>query len=110
MHETTQMKYFIIKTEVVIGDIKNTITHLGKSKMRPKACQAEVAQSINHGRFDDDCYGQPCFDRDGFIAYPLSVTEISCIEFNQLIVHFEEYSLEQSETQLNETILEFLAA
>lgn len=47
----------------------------------------EYASQLNGGRFDNECYGRPCFDVDGYITYPKSIEEITGVEFDVLKKH-----------------------
>ncbi|MEJ6533998.1 hypothetical protein [Pseudoalteromonas lipolytica] len=44
----------------------------------------EYASQLNGGSFDNECYGRPCFDVDGYITYPNSIEEITGDEFDVL--------------------------
>ncbi|RZD19748.1 hypothetical protein [Pseudoalteromonas sp. MEBiC 03485] len=53
----------------------------------------EYASQLNGGSFDNECYGRPCFDVDGYTTYPKSIEEITGVEFDVLKKHLPSNTL-----------------
>lgn len=87
----SQSRYWAVTTGTRIGDIcgnKLSVLALNVGNDQCKDLLAkiefEAAHQTNYGTFDDACYGQACFDVDGYIAFPDDIVEISKTEFGVL--------------------------
>jgi len=89
------VKYYVFVSTWRCGDITGEDRQLYKStstdrnaalahKEELEQASWAVARDVNNGQFDEHCYGQPCFDADGFIVYPSEIIEITDKKFEVL--------------------------
>lgn len=88
-----QSRYWAVTTEYRLGDLVGQSLSLVQLCNDDQVCedleliiQLESAHQFNSGVFDEDLYGIPCFDVDGYIAYPSDIKEISKSAFNTLFM------------------------
>ncbi|QIR16622.1 hypothetical protein [Shewanella aestuarii] len=88
-------KYYVFVSTWRIGDVTGEDRQLYKATSTDRNAalthqeeleQASwaVARDLNNGKFDEHCYGQPCFDVDGFIVYPSDIIEVTAKKFEVL--------------------------
>lgn len=103
------MKYYVVTTEFAYEGIKETIARIAKSSMCAEAVQAEVAQGIISGHFDESSV-HPLFEREGLEAYPDTVKVVDENTFKLLQGCVEYYPTENDESNLPDGVQEFLKA
>ncbi|BDA63124.1 hypothetical protein [Shewanella xiamenensis] len=84
------VSFYCINTAFRIGDTEGTVTNVVMCDWESPntvAMAAEIAQAVSCGSFEGDLYAKPCFDRDGFITWPESITEITEADYNTMAKH-----------------------
>lgn len=103
------MNTYIVNSAFRIADTCGHVIHLAESRMPPKAIAAEIAASVTNGRFDEELYGLPCFDNEGFISYPHSITPVDKSLFTMIKMNgIPLFTCEQDASLLEEHIIEFI--
>ncbi|MGI2098556.1 hypothetical protein [Shewanella glacialipiscicola] len=110
-NENNVTHYFLVKTNFLIaGEHLETVVHAVKCSFVPDLLQvqAEIAQSINKGKFDNDIYIEPCFFNDGFVTWPKSIEPLSKQDYEVLAARIDEFSPTQDSSELDYPVRDYL--